>query len=103
MALYWFFAAAGVPLVVFFLLSGGADGIDDGIAGIMFRFLPLSSLAIAAATFGVCGLVLDATGNGARTTFGARPHLLLARRASTARCSLSYAGPTQPSTWETNS
>lgn len=66
-ALYLFAAAAGVPLVAWFLFGGGDQGgaedaggagPDDGIGGIMLRLLPLSTVAIVLATFGVCGLVL---------------------------------------------
>lgn len=73
--LYLFAAAAGLPLVLWFVFSAGADGGDggdgwaaDGVAGVMFRLLPLSTLAFGAATFGVCGLVLGAVGNGQGTT-----------------------------------
>lgn len=71
--LYLFAAAAGVPLVLWFMLSGGEEGgdggADDGIAGVMFRRLPLSTIAFVVATFGVCGLVLTAAGTGGGTTF----------------------------------
>lgn len=73
--LYLFAAAVGVPLVVWFVLSGGDEGGDegsggnDGIAGVTLRLLPLSTLAFVAATFGVCGLVLGFVGTGAGTTF----------------------------------
>jgi membrane protein implicated in regulation of membrane protease activity len=69
--LYLFAAAAGVPLVLWFMLSGGEDGggADGGLAGVMFRRLPLSTMAIVAATFGVCGLVLTAAGGGGGGTF----------------------------------
>ncbi len=62
--LYLFAAAAGVPLVAWFLLSGdnsGSDG-DAGIAGITFRLLPLSTIAFVLAAFGVAGLALGAAG-----------------------------------------
>ncbi len=67
--LYLFAAAAGVPLVLWFVLAGGEDGggPDDGIAGVMLRRLPLSTIAFVAATFGVCGLVLGAAGTDAGT------------------------------------
>ncbi len=74
-ALYLFAAAAGVPLVVWSLVGGGDDGgddgsgADDGVGALMLRLLPLSSVAIALAVFGVCGLVLRATGTAAGTTF----------------------------------
>ncbi|HEX2048463.1 MAG TPA: hypothetical protein VHF27_11900 [Acidimicrobiales bacterium] len=69
--LYLFAAAAGVPLVLWFVLAGGEDGGggDDGVASVMFRWLPLSTLAFVAAAFGVCGLALSATGAGTGTTF----------------------------------
>lgn len=68
--LYLFATAAGVPLVLWFMLAGEDDGggADDGLAGVMFRWLPLSTLAFVAAAFGVCGLVLTATGAGRGTT-----------------------------------
>lgn len=71
--LYLFAAAAGVPLLAWFLLSGGDEGGggDDGIGGLMLRLLPLSTLAIVAATFGVCGLVLGAVGTGEGMRFAA--------------------------------
>jgi membrane protein implicated in regulation of membrane protease activity len=71
--LYLFAAAAGVPLVLWFLFSGGEDGggPDDGLAGVTFRRLPLSTIAFVLAAFGVCGLVLDAVGSGGGTTFAA--------------------------------
>ena len=84
-ALYLFAAAAGVPLVAWFLLSGGDDGgddgpgTDDGVGGLMLRMLPLSTVAIALAAFGVCGLVLDAVGTASGATFlGALAVALLA-------------------------
>ena len=72
--LYLFAAAAGVPLLAWFLLSGGDEGGDggggdDGIGGLMLRLLPLTTLAIVAATFGICGLVLGAAGTAPGTTF----------------------------------
>jgi membrane protein implicated in regulation of membrane protease activity len=69
--LYLFAAAAGIPLVLWFMLSGGEDGggADDGLAGVMLRRLPLSTMSIVAATFGVCGLLLTAAGTGAGSTF----------------------------------
>jgi membrane protein implicated in regulation of membrane protease activity len=73
--LYLFAAAAGVPLVLWFLLSGGDGGDegggagDDGLLGVTFRLLPISTLAFAAATFGVCGLVLGLVDTDDGTTF----------------------------------
>lgn len=68
--LYLFAAAAGVPLVLWFVLSGGDEGGggDDGVAGVMFRLVPLSTVAFAAAAFGVAGLAVGASGAGAGTT-----------------------------------
>ncbi len=74
--LYLFAAAAGVPLVVWFLVSGGDEGGDDGggddgndgIGGLMLRLLPLSTLAMVAATFGICGLALGAVGTAPDAT-----------------------------------
>ncbi len=74
--LFALFAAAGVPLVAWFLLAGDssdggdAGGGDDGggVGGIMLRLFPLSTLAIAAATFGVTGLALGAVGTSAPAT-----------------------------------
>lgn len=68
---YLFAAAAGVPLVIWFLASGNDDGPDDGIAGVMFRLLPLSTIAFVLAAFGVAGLALGAAGVGGGTTFAA--------------------------------
>ena len=56
--LYLFAAAAGVPLVVWFLFAGDDD--DGGI--------PLSTLAFVAAAFGVSGLALNAAGTTGGTT-----------------------------------
>jgi hypothetical protein len=74
--LYLFAAAAGVPLLAWSLFGGGDDaggehGGDDGggVGGIMLRLLPLSTIAIVAAAFGACGLVLGAAGAGSGTTF----------------------------------
>ena len=73
--LYLFAAAAGVPLVLWFLLSGGDGGDEgygageDGLLGVTFRLLPLSTLAFAAATFGVCGLLLGLVDTDDGTTF----------------------------------
>lgn len=82
--LYLFSAAAGVPLVLWFLFSGGDEGgpdeggsdgasddggSDGGIAALMFRLLPLSTIAFALATFGVCGLVLGLAGTDDGVTF----------------------------------
>lgn len=76
---YLFAAAVGLPLVVWFLVAGiddggggeGAEGgLDggEGISAVMFRLLPLNSLAIAAAGFGVTGLALSAFGTSSGTT-----------------------------------
>lgn len=80
---YLFAAAAGVPLVLWFVLGGGDDGggsggggadgggTDGGVAGVMFRRLPLSTIAFVAAAFGICGLLLGAAGTGTGTTLAA--------------------------------
>lgn len=72
--LYLVAAAAGVPLVAWFLL-GGADeggdsggGADDSFGGVMLRLLPLSSVALAVATFGVTGVALGLAGASSVTT-----------------------------------
>ena len=67
--LYLFAAAAGVPLVIWLLASGDESGPDDGIAGVMFRLLPLSTIAFVLAAFGVTGLALGAAGVGGGSTF----------------------------------
>ena len=71
--LYLFAAAAGVPLVAWFLLAGGDEGggPDDGVGGIMLRLLPLGTIAFVLATFGVTGLVLGAIGAGDGVTLTA--------------------------------
>lgn len=76
--LYLFAAAAGVPLVLWFFLSGAEEGGDsgteagesgDGIGGVMLRLLPLSTIAIVLATFGVTGLILHlAVGGGSSSS-----------------------------------
>jgi membrane protein implicated in regulation of membrane protease activity len=78
--LYLFAAAAGVPLLVWMLFAGGDEGgADDGasadgaggesgIGGLMLRILPLSTIAIVSATFGICGLALQAADIGSLTT-----------------------------------
>ena len=69
--LYVAAAAAGVPVMAWFLLSGADEGggeADSGIGGVMLRLLPLSTIALATATFGLCGLLLTAVGAGAGTT-----------------------------------
>ncbi|HVE94649.1 MAG TPA: hypothetical protein VNB24_06985 [Acidimicrobiales bacterium] len=69
---YLFAAAAGVPLLVWSLLGGaddtGHDGGDDGFGALMFRLLPLSTVAIALAAFGVTGLVTGVTDSSATVT-----------------------------------
>lgn len=65
--LFLFFAAAGVPLVLWFVLGGGEEGGDDGVGAGMFGRLPITTLAFFAAAFGACGLLLDLTGAGAPT------------------------------------
>lgn len=82
--LYLFAAAVGVPLVAWFLFAGDGDGGGDadggdggeggdgahGFGAIMLRLFPLSSVALAAAAFGVTGLALGAVGTAPPTTFG---------------------------------
>ncbi len=68
--LYLFAAAAGIPLVVWFLLSGAEDEAEGGgIGGVMLRLFPLSSFAIMAASFGVTGLAVGLSGTDAAPTF----------------------------------
>ena len=71
--LYLFAAAAGVPLVLWFLLAGGEEGggADDSVAGVMFSRLPLSTIAFVLAAFGVCGLLLGAVGTDGGPAFAA--------------------------------
>lgn len=77
MPFYLFAAAAGVPLIAWFLLAGGEEGDggdagdsgDSGIGAVMLRLLPLSSIAMMLAAFGVTGLLLGAVGTGASVTF----------------------------------
>ena len=75
MPFYLFAAAAGVPLIAWFLLAGGEEagggegGSDSGIGGVMLRLLPLSTIAMMLAAFGVTGLLLGAVGTDADTTF----------------------------------
>ena len=70
--LYLFAAATGVPLLAWFLLGGGddsgGDGDAGGIGGVMFRFLPLSTVAMTLAAFGISGLVLGLTDAGSAST-----------------------------------
>jgi len=73
LGLYLFAAALGVPLLAWFLLSGGDEGGDgggdEGYGVLMLRRLPLGTVAIVAATFGICGLALGAAGTGPVATF----------------------------------
>lgn len=72
--LYLFAATAGIPLLFWMLLAGGDEGGaddgaggDGGIGGLMLRLLPLSTMAIVLATFGICGLALQAANVGSAT------------------------------------
>jgi len=80
--LYLFAAAAGVPLVLWFMLSGDDDGggdagggEGDGVGGVggnafvMFRRLPLGTVAFVAAAFGICGIALGLVGASRGSTF----------------------------------
>ncbi len=82
-AIYLFAAAAGVPLAIWFLFGGsdeggdaggdadGGDGsgADDGIGAIMGRLLPLSTVVLAVAMFGLTGLALGVADTDAGFTF----------------------------------
>jgi membrane protein implicated in regulation of membrane protease activity len=75
--IYLFAAAVGVPLALWFVLSGGDDGADggegggesEGFGGLMVRLLPLSTVAVSLASFGLTGLLLDAVGTGEVVAF----------------------------------
>ena len=56
---YLFAAAAGVPLMAWFLLGGGDAEVDEGGG-----WVSLSTVAMVFATFGVCGLLLGVAGIG---------------------------------------
>ncbi len=51
--------------------GGEGDGVggDGGNAFVMFRRLPLGTIAFVAAAFGICGLALDAAGTSGGATF----------------------------------
>jgi membrane protein implicated in regulation of membrane protease activity len=101
--LYLASAAAGLPLVLWSLVGHhhgdhgaghgdaghGHDAGDDapghGVGSLMLRLVPLSTLAIAAASFGVGGLALDAAGARPRAALlGALALALLTGAANSA-------------------
>ena len=66
--LYAFMLAAGAPLLLWFVFSGGdaemeAGGEVDGLSEV-FAVIPLSSLAFVATFFGATGLVSEWLGTG---------------------------------------
>ena len=70
--LYAFMLAAGAPLLLWFVFSGGdaemdAGGEVDGLSGV-FTVVPLSSLAFVATFFGATGLVSEWLGTGGAFT-----------------------------------
>lgn len=75
---YLFALAAGLPLVLWTLFGGGDDGGgdggdafdggSDGIGPLMMRLLPLSTIALAAASFGLTGAALTWAGSAATLT-----------------------------------
>ena len=48
--------------------AGDGVGGEGGIGGLMLRLLPLSTIAIVFASFGICGLALQAADIGSVTT-----------------------------------
>ena len=67
--LYAFMLAAGAPVLLWFVFSGGdtdmeAGGEVDGLSDV-FSVIPLSSLAFVATFFGATGLVSEWLGTGA--------------------------------------
>ena len=70
--LYAFMLAAGAPLLLWFVFSGGDADMEagaeaDGLAEV-FTVIPLSSLAFVATFFGATGLVSEWLGSGAILT-----------------------------------
>ena len=70
--LYAFMLAAGAPLLLWFVFSGGDAEVEagaevDGLSEI-FTIIPLSSLAFVATFFGATGLVSEWLGTGAIAT-----------------------------------
>ena len=70
--LYAFMLAAGAPLLLWFVFSGGDAEMDGGgeVDGLseVFAVIPLSSLAFVATFFGATGLVSEWLGTGAAFT-----------------------------------
>ena len=70
--LYAFMLAAGAPLLLWFVFSGGDAEVEAGaeIDGLseVFTIIPLSSLAFVATFFGATGLVSEWLGTGAIAT-----------------------------------
>ena len=70
--LYAFMLAAGAPLLLWFIVSGGDSDLDAGgeIGGLgdVFSVIPISSLAMLATFFGATGLMSEALGAGAVVT-----------------------------------
>ena len=66
--LYAFMLAAGAPLLVWFVFSGGDAEVDAGAEvdglGEVFTIIPLSSLAFVATFFGAAGLLSQQIGTG---------------------------------------
>ena len=71
--LYAFMLAAGAPLLLWFIISGGdtdfdAGGEIDGL-GDVFSVIPISSLVMTATFFGATGLLSEALGANAAVAF----------------------------------
>ena len=67
--LYAFMLAAGAPVLLWFVFTGGDSDMDAGAEvdglGEVFAIIPLSSLAFIATFFGATGLVSEWLGTGA--------------------------------------